>query len=165
MTARLTRTERAAAELALGVLRRSCVESAPRDEHGRERTFGAREAAVRVAVVRDARDVLMVARGSARWIAWDARAACEAGHAADSVRARLALYLRALLRADRGDFGRGGMVCYACGSLRDNTHCACCATRRGERVCSCWGKWRWVDVLPIRPLWQIASETREGEHG
>lgn len=76
------------------------------------------------------------------------------------VRARLALYLRALLRADAGDCGRVGMRCSICGANRGQRHCRCCAVHQGSVMCSCWGAWKDRPAL-FTPLWQLAGATRE----
>ena len=65
------------------------------------------------------------------------------------LRARLALYLRALLRADRGDFGTRARCgwCNGTGCPAEDPRCSCCehcdngAIRRA----------------PWRPLWELAS--------
>lgn len=74
-------------------------------------------------------------------------------HARDILRARLALLLRAILRADAGDCGKAR--CSGCRRVtRSSTviaigWCSCC--ERDAR----WSR------LPIRPLWEQAPATRE----
>lgn len=113
MTDRLTRTERAACELALGVLRREW------------------RSLITGRVVGYALEALRI--GNMDALAWSVAVAPADD---DYLRARLALYLRALLRADRGDCGpwRAGRY--------DTRQRAYDITRR------------------IRPLWQVAGEAR-----
>lgn len=56
------------------------------------------------------------------------------------LRARLALYLRAVLRADAGDFGHYFKTCT-------------------DDRCDCWGRKKW-NSRRIRPLWESAPKTR-----
>lgn len=64
--------------------------------------------------------------------------------------ARAALYLRAVLRAERGDCGPSAMICTRCDRERGHAHCACCAP---SGTCTCWGAWR-LGYRRITPLWQ-----------
>lgn len=78
------------------------------------------------------------------------------------LRARLALYLRALLRADANDLGTTGMICKLCGAVRGREHCLCCSSRTGSPMCSCWGAWR-MGRIPTHPLWNIPPTPSQGE--
>lgn len=70
--------------------------------------------------------------------------------------ARLALYLRAVLRADAGDCGM--VACPVCGFVGDGSH------ERGDPCGLCWQR----QICPIprmtwgstRPLWESAPKTR-----
>lgn len=69
------------------------------------------------------------------------------------LRARLALLLRVLLRADAGDFGE--VACERCGSVGDGTH------ERGEACGACWVRYgTWSSYRPRRytPLWDAARK-------
>lgn len=117
MTDRLTRTERAACELALGVLRRDVAGWPDRvPSHGDLKRY-----------------VETLALGG---VYLEAEPPHYDGTPRLLFRARLALYLRALLRADRGDCGpwRAGRY--------DTRQRAYDITRR------------------MRPLWQVAGEAR-----
>lgn len=56
------------------------------------------------------------------------------------IRARFALWIRAVLRADAGDFGHYFKTCT-------------------DDRCDCWGRKTW-NSRRIRPLWERAPKTR-----
>ena len=80
-------------------------------------------------------------------------------------RARMALVLRATLRADAGDCGP--LRCDVCGESKGLRHDITGEPERyGDRCVRCWRRSR-RDVgpgvlrrLPIRPLWECAPPTR-----
>jgi len=63
------------------------------------------------------------------------------------LRARLALTIRALLRAERGDFG--AVQCNECGDRFASDAWAFCQ-------CRDWLRREWGDGVPFRPLWTLA---------
>lgn len=125
MTARLTRRERAALALALEVLRAGMGEPWPRYCHALE--------VLRIGGVLPAqpRHWTTAARGASA--------------------ARLALYLRARLRADRGDDAPSWVWVWPDGRARP-MH----SREFAERI----AKRRGGYVRPITPLWQRAGEAR-----
>lgn len=139
----MTGTERAALRLALGVLRRTRgIAGAP---------WAVNEA---TGVLWTGAGVLALGRLASRSLTL-----CYTG-ARDSrtttsdrlVRARLALYLRAVLRAEAGDCGP--VRCERCAGIGDGTH------GRGDLCGWCWqqcrepiGRYGW---RRIRPLWERA---------
>lgn len=85
------------------------------------------------------------------------------------LRARLALLLRAMLRAASGDLGRQtfGWFCASCGTrstLPD--HCPWEGQGPGsckcDKGCACQAPERWVQHRKMTPLWQIAPATGAG---
>lgn len=135
----LTRRDRAACELALSMMHRQCwtrrltgFPSGVRDVLG----FGD-EAACRL-------------RGAVYWALSDARKAVD--HRL--IRARLALYLRALLRAERGEFGPWSRQATGLFCSRVNHHVDIHGRCRVPS-CGCYNEHR-----RITPLWQLAKEAK-----
>ena len=166
MADRLTRRERAALALTLDVLRRGPEPDAPCGCHGGMlHTEAGLDACTRcdgyggipdplIRHMQWAADILLAEDGGDATVhAWEAVVHSEARGNERIVRARLALWIRARLRADAGDCGptactgcrreadRGewaGLSCDWCGPLSESH----------------------LDWRRITPLWQSAPETR-----